>query len=63
MALSKFLENVVILCLERRFTKQNSVIRRKSNIFAPPNVWAGYAIGLAVLLCCELFVSANQLDN
>jgi len=30
----KFLENVVILCFERNFSKQNSVIR--SNILAPP---------------------------
>jgi len=44
----KFLENIVILCVERRFSKQNSVIRLKSNIcppkfFGPPNFWAGYA--------------------
>jgi len=32
----KFLENVAILCFERRFSKQNSVIRLKSNILAPP---------------------------
>jgi len=31
----KFLENMVILCFERRFAKQNGVIRLKSNIFAP----------------------------
>jgi len=39
----KFLENIVILCFERRFSKQNSVIRLKSNILPPPNFWAGYA--------------------
>ena len=39
----------MILCFERRFTKQNSVIRLKSKtltpqIFCPPpNFWAGYA--------------------
>ena len=33
MAPPKFLENV-ILCFERRFSKQNSVIRLKSNILA-----------------------------
>jgi len=32
----KFLKNIVILCFERRFSKQNSVIRLKSNILAPP---------------------------
>ena len=29
-----FLEHIVILCFERRFSKQNSVVRLKSNIFA-----------------------------
>ena len=32
----KCLENTVILCFERRFSKQNSVIRLKSNILPPP---------------------------
>jgi len=31
----KFLDNIVILCIERRFSKQNSVIRLKSNILLP----------------------------
>jgi len=45
----KFLENIVILFFERRFSKQNSVIHLQSNILAPPNFWplpnfwAGYA--------------------
>jgi len=45
----KGLENMVILCFERRFFKQNRVIHLKSNILAPqffwplPNFWAGYA--------------------
>jgi len=41
-----------ILCLGRRFSKQNSVICQKSNILIPPkifcpppNFWAGYATG------------------
>jgi len=47
----KFLENIVILCFERRFSKQNSVIRLKSSILARPNFlapinfWAGYPTG------------------
>jgi len=47
--LPKFLENIVILCFESRFSKQNSVIRLKSNILPPPNIgshpnsWSGYA--------------------
>jgi len=38
----KFLE-IVILCFERRFSKQNSAIRLTANILAPTNFWAGYA--------------------
>jgi len=34
---------MVILCFERRFSKQNTVIRLKSNILPLPNFWAGYA--------------------
>jgi len=33
--LPKFLENTVILCFERRFSKRNSVIRLKLNILPP----------------------------
>jgi len=49
MAPPTFLENIVILCIESRFSEQNSVIRLTSNILAPPNIcpppnfWAGYA--------------------
>jgi len=49
MASPKFSENIVILCFERHFSKQNSVFRLKSNIFPPkffwfpPKFWAGYA--------------------
>ena len=32
----KIFENIVILFFERRFSKQNSVIRLKSNILHPP---------------------------
>jgi len=31
----KFLENIVILCFERRFSKQNSVIRLKQCFSTP----------------------------
>jgi len=37
---SKFLEHIVILCLEKRYLKQNSVIRLKSNIFTQKNFFA-----------------------
>jgi len=36
----KFLENMVLLCFERRLSKQNSVIRLKSSILAPPKFLA-----------------------
>ena len=34
-----FLEKIVISCFERRFSKQNSVIRLKSNILAPQKIF------------------------
>jgi len=37
------------LGFERRFSKQNSVIRLKSNILAPPKFWAHYAVNVLVL--------------
>jgi len=40
MPTPKFLENIVNLCFEKRFSKQNSVIRLKSNTLAPPNFLA-----------------------
>jgi len=56
MAPSKFLKNiVVILCFERRFSKQNSVIRLKSNIL-PPAIF-----GLATLLLLARAVEVNAL--
>jgi len=33
----KFFEIIVILCFEKRFSRQNSVIHLKSNILAPQN--------------------------
>jgi len=49
----KYLERIVILCFERRYPQQNSVIRLKSNIlvpnqffYCPPQIfWSGYATG------------------
>jgi len=38
-----FLAYIVILCFGRRYPKQNSVIRLKSNILAPATFWAGCA--------------------
>jgi len=36
----QILENLVIWCIERRFFKQNSVIRLKWNIVLPPKIFA-----------------------
>ena len=44
----RFLENIVILCFERRFSKQNSVIRLKSTILPPTNFWVGYGTGISL---------------
>jgi len=41
MAPQKCLENIVILWFEKRFSKQNSVIRLKSNI--PPQFFAAHS--------------------
>jgi len=43
----KCLENIVIFCFERRFSKQNSVIRLKSNISATPKFFVPQNSGLA----------------
>jgi len=45
----KFLENIVILCFERRFSKQNRVIRLKSNILVPQKEF-GLATPLPVVM-------------
>jgi len=68
-----FLENIVILCFERRFSKQNRVVRLISNILAPPqffwpspNFRAGYATDLShTLIECEnkFLNAAEQLQT
>jgi len=50
----KFLEYIVILCFERRFAKQNSIIRLKSNILPRPKIF-----GLAT----SLFVVSIERNN
>jgi len=65
MTPQKVLENIVILCFERRFSKQNSVIRLKSNILAPrkffpPKLWAGYPTGTSGLRRPSLLVCAME---
>jgi len=52
MPAPKYLENIVILCFERRLSKQNSVIRVKSNILALPN-----------FLPPQIFVQATPLSE
>jgi len=47
----KFLENIIILCFERHFSKQNSVIRLKSRILTSPKFFGPSQIfGLATPL-------------
>jgi len=47
----KFLEHIVILCCEKRYPKQNSVIPLKSNILASPKFFGPTQIfGLTTLL-------------
>jgi len=57
----KFLENLIILCFERRFSKQNSVICLKSNILASPNFWAGYAT--AAMPYVSVFLPATAMPK
>jgi len=40
------------LCFVKRFSKQNSVIRLKSNILAPPNSPQNFCAGYATALVC-----------
>jgi len=66
MTPQKFLENIVILCFKRRFSKQNSVIRLKSNIlplpnfFPPLNFWAGYTTEHCVFYAQNNFIKNPQ---
>jgi len=56
----KFLEHAVILCLERRYPEQNSVIRLKSNILPPPAI-----SGLATLMLqsqCGMHIKMPPLN-
>ena len=56
--LPKFLENIEIVCFERRFSKQNSVIRLKLNILAPSKFFATPQIfGLATPLTNARYTS------
>ena len=45
----KFLKHRVILCFERRYSKQNSVICLKSSLLTPSLFWTGYATARIVL--------------
>jgi len=66
----KILENIIILCFERRFSKQNSVIRLKPNIlptqnFLPPQkiFWAGYVTGNYQNILLLSHLSMSQTTN
>jgi len=47
-----FLAYIVILCFDRRYPKQNSVIGLKSNISHPSKLWAGCATTLPAAVVC-----------
>jgi len=55
----KFLENKVIFCFQRRFSKQNSVTRLKSNIL-PPKKNFGLATPLGEAHFTELSVRSAK---
>jgi len=58
----KFLEPIVFMCFERRFSKQNNVIRQKSNILAPKKNF-GLATSLLRYKFAKIFYSAfHQLQ-
>jgi len=56
----KFLENIVILCFERRFSKQNSVFCLKANVLPPQFVCLPKNFGLATTLVRTLRFSSVQ---
>jgi len=57
----QFLENIVILGFERRFSKQNSVIRLKSSILTPPKMFGPQqTFGLATPLFYTRTLNTNQ---
>ena len=59
---TKFLENIVILCFERRFSKQNSVIRLESNILPIPKFFGPLQIsGLATPLSGSCSTALGKL--
>jgi len=47
-AAHKFLAYLVILCIERRCSKQNTVARLSKDL-PPKKLWAGYATAITVL--------------
>jgi len=56
----KFLEHIIILCFKRRFSKQNSVIRLKSNILAPKFLgWPRHWCKCSYMLSRDLFVTCR----
>jgi len=54
------LENIVILCFEKRFSKQNDVIRLKSYTFAPPKFFAPSKFLGWLCHCVGLLIFAQE---
>jgi len=60
----KFLEHIVILCFERRFSKQNSDIRLKSSILPPPIFGPSQIFGLTTpLIPVRRYTNQVKSDN
>ena len=62
--LPQFLVHIVILCFKRRYPKQNIVIRIKSNIWPPPQIFLPPTkiFGLATLVYLA-HVSCTAIDS
>jgi len=54
----KFFENIVILCFGRCFSKQNSVLRLKSDILAPPKF-----LGWLCHCLCDVKLSGKSIQG
>ena len=61
---SKYLEHIVILCFERRFSKQNCAIRLKSNILVSPKYFGPLKfLGWLRHLVCALRLAAASVQQ
>ena len=57
---TKCTENIVILCFEKRFSKQNNVIRLKINILAPKFLGWVHHCSLAIAALNKIVYRNNR---